>query len=237
MKRLLPLFFSLALLTAACNNNSKNSQGESAGDHHVLAIPDTIKVDAAANKDMMIILGILPDTISKSFTWTRYQRLDMRHSVEKKGYFLDSLQMFKNLNVFKNNHIDLTIPDGKFLMTTYQINDGHYVILTVETIKGRQNVNAYELYKTSAASLDLKELLGKYPLLFMTDATSQSCLGMLYDKSPDFEFSISDEDIVKISIKNYDESEAKGCLKGNQMTLKFNKLQMPFDVQSLTWED
>ena len=237
MKRFLPLFFSLALIITACKNNSTSGESGGSVDPKISGVPDTIKMDGTANRDMLIILGMLPDTLTKSFVWTRDQRLNMRQSVESKGYFLDSLQNFSDVKAFKNNHIDLTVADSRFLMTTYQIRDGHYVVLAIETIKDKQRVNAYEIYKNSAATLDLEELLGKYPLLFMTDATSQSCLGMLYDKNPVFSFAISDNDLVKISIKNYDESGAKGCLKGNQLVLRFNKIEMPFDVVSLTWED
>jgi hypothetical protein len=150
---------------------------------------------------------------------------------------VDSNEVFKSVNAFKNNHIDLNLPEGKFLMTTYQISDGHYVILTVETVKEKQTVQAYELYKSSAALLSLNDLLGKYSLSFMVDPSSQSCLGMLYDNNPDFDFMISADDKVMIKIKNYDKDNSKGCLKGNLLTLKFNKVTMPFDMESISWEN
>jgi hypothetical protein len=194
-------------------------------------------VDRIANRDMMIILSILPDSLSKSFQWTRAQRGQMRKSVEKHGYMIDSNEVFQSVNSFKNNHINLTLPNGKFLLTTYQISDGHYVILTVETVKEKQSVRAYELYKSSAADLSLDELLGKYSLSYMADPSSQSCLGMLFEKNPDFDFLISDDDKVRIKIKNYAEDNSKGCLKGNLMTLKFNRVKMPFDIESISWEN
>jgi hypothetical protein len=237
MKRFLPIFFILGALLSSCGDQTKSGSSTQDTSSKTNVTPDTIKVDRAANRDMMIILSILPDTLSKSFKWTRAQRGRMRESVEKHGYLLDSNEVFKSVNAFKNNHIDLTLPEGKFLMTTYQISDGHYVIVTIETVKERQTVHAYELYKSSAAGLDLNELLGKYSLSYMVDPSSQSCLGMLYDKNPDFEFMISEDDTVKIKIKNYTEDNSKGCLKGNLMILKFNRLKMPFDIESISWID
>lgn len=237
MKRYLPLFLLLAILVYSCDYNSKSGSSIKEPSSKTIVIPDTIKVDRVANRDMMIILSILPDTLSKSFKWTRAQRGAMRECVEKNGYLVDSASVFKSVNMFKNNHIDLTLPDGNFLLTTYQIRDGHYVIITVENIKSRQTVHAYELYKFSSAALNLDKLLGKYSLSYMVDPSSQSCLGMLYDKNPDFDFLISADDKVIIKIHNYDEDDSKGCLKGNLLTLKFNTIKMPFDIESITWAD
>jgi hypothetical protein len=236
MKRYLLILLFAAFL-CSCGNNAEPGSSGGSSDVNVSNSPDTIKVDRVANRDMMIILSILPDTLSKSFQWTRTQRGTMRESVEKNGFLVDSNEVFKSVNLFKNNHIDLTLPYGKFLLTTYQIRDGHYVIVTVETSKEKQTVHAYELYKSSAAELNLDELLGKYSLNFMADPSNQTCLGMLYDKNPIFNFSISEDDTLTIKISNYDEGNAKGCLKGNLMTLKFNSKQMPFDLQEISWED
>lgn len=237
MKRYLPLFLLLTVVVYSCGDNPKSGSSFNDLSGKTIIIPDTIKVDRVANRDMMIILSILPDTLCKSFKWTRAQRGTMRESVEKNGYLVDSSSVFKSVNMFKNNHIDLTLPAGSFLLTTYQIRDGYYVIITVENIKSRQTVHAYELYKFSSAALNLDELLGKYSLSYMVDPSSQSCLGMLYDKNPNFDFLISADDKVKIKINNYDEDDSKGCLKGNLLTLKFNKIKMPFDIESITWED
>jgi hypothetical protein len=236
MKRCL-LIFLFASVICSCKNNSKPGSSGDSSNVNISVSPDTINVDRVANRDMMIILSILPDTLSKSFNWTRTQRGIMRESVEKNGFLVDSNEVFKTVNIFKNNHIDLTLPNGKFLLTTYQIRDGHYVIVTVETVNQRQTVHAYELYKSSAAELNLDELLGKYSLNFMADASNQACLGMLYDKNPIFNFTISEDDMLKIKINNYNEGNAKGCLKGNLMTLKFNSKQMPFDLQEVSWEN
>ncbi|MEJ7559432.1 MAG: hypothetical protein WKF66_14075 [Pedobacter sp.] len=237
MKRFLPLFLLLTVLLCSCKNSSKSTSSTSKSDATIKIVPEEINVDRTANRDMMIILSILPDTLSRAVQWTRAQRGYMRRSVEQNGYLVDSNEVFKSVNIFKNNHIDLNMPDGRFLLTTYQISDGHYVILTVETIKEKQTVKAYELYKSSAAALSLDDLLGKYSLSYMVDPSNQSCLGMLYDKSPDFDFLISENDEVKIKIKNYSEDDSKGCLKGNLLTLKFNRVKMPFDITSLTWEN
>jgi hypothetical protein len=236
MKRLLPIFIVLTAFIYSCKNDNKSG---SSGNKHDLAtlIVDTIKVDRTANRDMMIILSILPDSLSQSFKWTRFQRATMRETVEKNGYLIDSNQVFKSINVFNNNHIDLLLPNGKFLLTTYQISDGHYVIVTVETVNERQTVHAYQLYKSSAAVLSLDDLFGKYSLNFLLDPSNQTCLGMLYDKNPNFNFTISDDNKIKIKVTNYDEDNSKGCLKGNLLTLRFNKLQMPCDVESVTWEN
>lgn len=236
MKRYL-LFLLFTATLYSCKNNSKPGASEDSSNVGISVSPDTINVDRMANRDMMIILSILPDTLSKSFQWTRMQRGTMRESVEKNGFLVDSNEVFKTVNIFKNNHIDLTLPDGKFLLTTYQIRDGHYVIVTVETVKERQTVHAYEVYKSSAAELNLDELLGKYSLNFMVDPSNQTCLGMLYDKNPIFNFTISEDDTLKIKINNYKEGNAKGCLKGNLMTLKFNNKKMPFDVQEISWDN
>ena len=236
MKRFIPIFIFLAISIIACNSSSEPGQSEDT-DYKVFTSPDTVRIDAAANRDMMIILSILPDSIIRTFSWTRKQRIEQRSSVEQNGYFLDSLHIFKKANTFKNNHINLTLGNGNFLLTTYQIRDGHYVILTTETIQGKQTLKAYELYRDTAEPFSLDDLLGKYALDFMTDASSQSCLQMLYDHPPAFNYQISDDDKVKISIMNYEKSNAKGCLKGNRMELKFNPIKSPFDIVSLNWAD
>lgn len=237
MNRYLILFFLITLALYSCQDTSYTSKKAIASTSPLQVVRDTVKMDAAANRDMMIILSILPDTITKSFQWTRSQRGIMRTSVEKNGYYLDSNEVFKNFETFKNNHLDLTLPNGKFLLTTYQIQDGHYIILTVETFKGKQTVHGYEIYKSSAMGLSNEELFGKYSLSFMSDPSSQTCLGMLYERNPAFDFVISEDDKVKITMKNYNEDNSKGCLKGNCLTLKFNILKLPFDTQSVTWEN
>lgn len=236
MKRYLLVLLFTAFL-CSCKNNSKPGSTGDSSNVNISVKPDTINVDRVANRDMMIILSFLPDTLTKSFQWTRMQRWIMRESVEKNGFLVDSNEVFKTVNIFKNNYIDLTLPNGKFQLTTYQIRDGHYVIVTVETFKEKQTVHAYEIYKSSASELNLDELLGKYSLNFMVDPSNQTCLGMLYDKNPIFNFTISDGDMLKIKINNYEEGNAKGCLKGNLMTLKFNRKKMPFDLQEISWEN
>jgi hypothetical protein len=237
MMRYLTAFTILILFLYSCSNNSKKTTSTGKSAYLSNGVPDTIKVDPSANRDMMIILSILPDTLIKSIEWTRSQRGYMRESVEKHGYLIDSNAVFESVNTFKNTHIDLPLPKGSFLMTTYQIRDGHYVILTVETINEIQTVHAYELYKSTVIGLDLNVLLGKYALAFMADPSNQNCLGMLDSRNPIFNFTISESDEVKISINNYDEDNGKGCLKGNVLTLKFNKKQMPFDIESVAWKD
>jgi hypothetical protein len=237
MNRYLILFLVITVMLYSCQDASNTSTKAIASKSSLQVVRDTIKMDAAANRDMMIILSILPDTLTKSFQWTRAQRGKMRASVEKNGYYLDSNAVFKSFETFKNNHLNLTLPNGKFLLSTYQIQDGHYIILTVETSKGKQTVHGYEIYKSSSMGLSHEELFGKYSLSFLSDPSSQSCLGMLYERNPDFDFVISEDDKVKISMKNYNEDNSKGCLKGNYLTLKFNVLKLPFDSQSITWED
>ena len=237
MKRIFSLFIVIAAFLFSCNNSSKQKSPLSKSKASNIVDPDTVQIDRVANRDMMIILSLLPDTIAKSFKWDRRQRFRMRETVEKGGYLVDSNQLFKSDYIFKNNHLDFNTPKGKFLLTTYQIRDGHYVILTVETANAIQTVHAYEIYRSSSIDLGLTELLGKYSLMFMNDPSNQSCLGLLYDRNPIFDFIPGEDDRLKIKITNYDEDNAKGCLKGNLLTLKFNRIKMPFEMESITWED
>ena len=83
--------------------------------------------------------------------------------------------------------------------------------------------------------MELNYILGKYNYLFLKDPSSQSCLGMLYENNPVFNYDITNPDEVVINIANYSENNSKGCLKGNKLRLKFNKIKHPFDVVGIEW--
>ncbi len=234
MKHLFYLCAFIAFAFIACNGGN-SYKGSNQSDNNTT--PDTVRLDAVKNRDMLIILSILPDSITKTFPWTREQRRNLRAQLDSQKYYLDSAHHFSQLKKFENNHIEFGSKDNSFSMTAYQIRDGHYVILAKDEIEGKQTINAYELYKNSAENMPLNEILGKYNYMFLKDASSQSCLGMFYEKNPIFDFDIADPSIVIIKLKNYSESDSKDCIKGNELSLRFNVRTHPFDVAGIKWSD
>ncbi len=199
--------------------------------------PDTIRLDSVSKRDMLIILSILPDTITKSFHWSKADRVKLRRGIETKGYFVDSTHSFLNLKTFENNYVEFQSADASIRLNTYQISDGHYLVLIKEQRGNKQVLTPFELYKISAVQMDMDLILGKYKYEFLKDPSDQNCLGMLYNKNPEFDYDITSPDVVIISMKNYSKDDSKECLKGNRLTLKFNKIKSPFDVVGIDWLD
>ncbi|WP_457289922.1 hypothetical protein [Pedobacter sp. UYP24] len=234
MKRLFYLCAFIAFAFVACNGkNSDNKTAQSIDN----SPPDTVRLDAVKKRDMIIILSILPDSLTKTFKWTKNQRIKMRKDLDSQKYYLDSAHYFSKLKKFENNQIEFGTAENSFSMTAYQIRDGHYVILAKDEIDGKQTINAYELYKNTCENMPLNEVIGKFNFMFLKDASSASCLGMFYEKNPIFDFDITDPSILIIKLKNYTKSDSKDCLKGDVLTLKFNARTYPFDFVRVKWSE
>ncbi|MHA4895697.1 hypothetical protein ACXZ1K_13170 [Pedobacter sp. PWIIR3] len=232
MKRLFYLCAFVAFAFVACNGNkSGNNKGFFASNSGA----DTVRLDAVKNRDMLIILSILPDSITKTLDWTRADRYKLRQQLDSQSYYIDSAHIFSNLKKFENNQIAFDTDSGDFTMTAYQISDGHYLILCKDDIDGKQYLTSHEVYKNTSAVMDLDLSVGKYKYIFLKDASSATCLGMFYEKNPEFDYDITDPSILKIKLKNYSQTDSKDCLKGNELTLKFNQRNYPFDIIGIKW--
>lgn len=234
MKNIFYICVLAALIFSACNGKNLGDQRTDLSENR---IPDTVRLDTVKNRDMLIILSIMPDSLTRIFNWSRNQRTDLRRELGSQHYFLDSAHHFANLKKIENDYLEFHTGDNTFTMRTYQIRDGHYVILAIDQIGDKQKLTAYELYKHSAEVMDLNIILGKYNYLFLKDESNQSCLGMFYEKNPVFNFDISDPAMVVVKLTNYSKSDSKDCLLGNEMVLKFNPVRHPFDVVEFNWSE
>jgi hypothetical protein len=234
MKKLFILTLTCIALLSACNNKGTNA--DDATNLSELPKSDTLKIDFKPHWDMLLILTIMPDSITTNWKWTKQDRVDFRESVRQHNYFVDTTLENGIITKFRNDYIKTQTTKGTFELSTYRIEDGHYVILTKERTKDKQYFTTYELFRMGAGIMPEKEIVGDYHKYFLNDTTSMACLKML-DKNKNYDYDITDPGKVHIRVRGVSEDEAKQCLKGNSLTLRFDEHVRPFVFEGVKWEE
>ncbi|RZK80458.1 MAG: hypothetical protein EOO85_00720 [Pedobacter sp.] len=224
MMKITPYLLLLILLITACKDTEKRDFSKR---------PDTLKLDYAANRDMFIILSILPDSLVTHYNWARNERGNMYDSERELGYAIDSTGNLQNIVKFQNDYIELKKNDISFSLRAYQIGDGEYIILSKEKTPDTTLFKGFQVYKNTSLQVPLEEAIGRYKNNFYKDATNQACLDDLNLKESDFEFDITEPNKLFIEIKTPEKKAKKDCLNGTYQTMFFSDKVGPFNLESV----
>jgi len=238
MKKLIILTITCIALLSACNTKgTKDTKNvKDATDLSELPKSDTLKIDFKPHWDMLLILTIMPDSITTNWKWTKQDRIDFRESVQQHNYYVDTTLENGIITKFNNDYIKSQTAKGTFEMSAYRIEDGHYVILTKEKTKDEQYFTTYELFRIGAVAVPEKEIIGDYRKHFLKDTTRMACFKIL-DKNAKFDYDITQPGKVHIRLRDVYKEETQGCLNGNSIDLKFDKHVRPFVVEGIKWEE
>jgi hypothetical protein len=235
MKKLIILTITCIALLSACNTKGTKDTND-ATDLSELPKSDTLKIDFKPHWDMLLILTIMPDSITTNWKWTKQDRIDFRDSIQQHNYYVDTTLDNGIITKFSNDYIKSQTAKGTFELATYRIEDGHYVILTKESTKDKQYFTAYELFRPGAAIMPETEIVGDYRRHLLKDTTKMACFKLL-DKNSKFEYDITEPRKLHIRLKNVSKEQGGECLNGNSITLKFDEHVRPFVVEGIKWAD
>ncbi|WP_285056094.1 hypothetical protein [Pedobacter ginsengisoli] len=236
MKKLIILTITCIALLTACNSKGTKDTKDDATDLTELPKSDTLKIDFKPHWDMLLILTIMPDSITTNWKWTKQDRIDFRESIQQHNYYVDTTLENGIITKFNNDYIKTQSAKGTFELAAYRIKDGQYVILTKEKTKDKQYFTTYELFRMGAAIVPEKEIIGDYRKYLLKDTTRMACFKIL-DKNARFDYDLTEPGKLRIKLKDVSKDEAEGCLTGNSVALKFDERVRPFVLEGIKWEE
>lgn len=236
MKKLIILTITCIALLTACNSKGTKDTKDDATDLAELPKSDTLKIDFKPHWDMLLILTIMPDSITTNWKWTKQDRIDFRESIQQHNYYVDTTLENGIITKFNNDYIKTQSAKGTFELAAYRIKDGQYVILTKEKTKDKQYFTTYELFRMGAAIVPEKEIIGDYRKYLLKDTTRMACFKIL-DKNARFDYDLTEPRKLRIKLIDVSKDEAEGCLTGNSVALKFDERVRPFVLEGIKWEE
>lgn len=197
--------------------------------------PDTLKINYQKNKEILDILPLLPDSAIGTWVWPQSERQNLVNSIKTNNYYVHTTGNVKKILTIKPHHLSIQPFDGYFIVSSYKISNGNYIIITNNATGDGKEINAYELANQQLVSLNLEELLGPYQDYFSIDPDNQKCKALVEDAEPYNSIDFDMHNKVEITTA-IDKKEADNCLKGNSVILVFNRRTKKFDVEAYKWK-
>ena len=198
---------------------------------------DTIFIDYLKNKKKLEILSILPDSCFDAWSWTKEERKVFENSIKSNGSYIDSTPNYNTIKKVENNYLGTQVVDGYWEMAIFNTNES-YIILTNEIVGDGKRFCFYE-YKNGS----LKDKTNELSKILMPENyiikqnLPLSCKEKLEeDLSLLFDYELLNLNKIEIDGSWYlEQKDFNNCLKGNFITLTFDKNSKTFKEQ-IKWQ-
>jgi len=196
---------------------------------------DTIDINYNKNKGILDILTLFPETNMGSWDWSQKDRIDLVNDIKINNFIIDTTEMFLNIKYVKPNTMGLTVVDGFWTLSVYDIDSNNKIIITNDIVGDGNSFETYELKNNELKIVNSDILFGDYFSKLLKN-NSQECKDMLEDNMITFDYDFSNPEFIKISSWHINEEENQ-CFNGNTITLKLNKSKRLFETYNILWEE
>ena len=170
-----------------------------------------------------------------SWDWSQKDRIDMVNYIKENNFVIDSTEMFLNIKYVKPNTFGMSIVDGFWTLSIYDIDFNTQIIITNDIVGDGNSFTAYQLKDKKLEILNLNEVFGDYFSRLLKNK-SEECTNLLYENEITFDYDFSHPEFIKISSWYLHKLETD-CFKGNTIILKLNKSNRKFETTEILWEE
>ena len=148
---------------------------------------------------------------------------------------IETNRLYRNIKYVKPNTIGISIIDGFWTLSVYDISLDTKIVITDDIVGGGNSISIYELKNDELTSLDSNKILfNNFNDLLKNK--SKECIDMLDEEVPFFDYDFSNPSYIQISSWSIDTQE-NNCFVGNKMRLELNKSKRKFETSDITWKE
>jgi hypothetical protein len=200
------------------------------------AYSDTVRINYAQNRVILDVLPLIPDSVFKTWEWSKTERQGMLDMLQSKNYFIDTTKNYNTIQKITPDFFETVVVDGNFSMATYRVSNNDYIFFAKNQVGDGSNLAAYEYADGRLSELNLDYLLGVYFDYFLINRDDQTCRQQLEEVWPYLDYDLSTKNELTVTAA-LDKKKGGTCFSGNVLRLKFNPAYRRFDLESVAWDD
>lgn len=237
------LLISVCLITiCACQQRTKNAEATIKVDtveykNNVVqsGYHDTVRINYAANKVILDVLPLLPDSLFKTWAWKVDEREQMLTMLKQHNWFIDTTKDYNTIKKVTPNFFKTIVVDGTFSVACYKVTNTDHVFITMNQVGDGKDLVAFEYTDGRLSQLNIDFLLGEIDHHFLIDPNNDNCKEMLDDARAFLDYDFEKKDVIEISAP-IKKKGAEACFNGNTLKLRFNPASKKFDLEKTIWE-
>lgn len=241
------ILLSILLITtciSSCNQKDQKASKSSELDSAINkvnptakpAYSDTVRINYTQNKIILDVLPLIPDSVFKTWEWSKAERNGMLAMLKAKNYFIDTTRDYNTIKTITPDFFETVVVDGNFSLAGYIVSNDDYIFISKNQVGDGSTLAAYEYAGGRLSELRLDYLLGVYFNYFLINTQDETCRQSLQEVWPilDYNFGKKNEIIIRALL---DKMQVGTCLTGNVLRLKFNPAFGRFDLEKIEWLD
>ena len=189
-----------------------------------------VRVDYDANKELLEILCLLPDSAMASWEWKAIERRRWVDDIKTKGFVLDTSETVMNVKTIKPHFLDYQVVDGTWKLAIYKFGPRNRLVFT-DDVTGGHDINIF-LFDGKQLQARPDFLQALRVALLPADA-ADDCAGTWAEDFPFFDFDCSRENSLLVTMPPIDRVSNDQCLIGNKVT--FGISGDGFKVEKAEW--
>ncbi len=182
------------------------------------------------------MLPLIPDSVFKTWEWSKSERQGMLAMLQTKNYFIDTTKDYNTIRKVTPDFFETVVVDGNFSLAAYRVSSNDYIFFAKNQVGDGSNLAAYEYADGRLSELNLDYLLGVYFNYFLINRDDKTCRQQLEEVWPYLDYDLSAKNKIIITAA-LDKKKAGTCLTGNVLQLKFNPSYRRFDLEGTAWDD